>query len=116
MQTIEDFIKLAKYNTSFAEQLALIRNDFTNATNIAYGGGQFQITEQRMLFNQLELSKNNTSTVLIDDNGTPIRIDDLVKFSDMMYSTWVTETNAFLNNYTKLRGARSVTAITNIYS
>jgi hypothetical protein len=113
-EKFEEFISLAKYNISFADSVSLLKSKFVQGTTTAVNGGLFKITEQRILFNTLELSRGHTSTVLIDDRGTPIRIDDLAALNEQWYQTWAFETNAYFNQYTKLRGARSVKALVDI--
>ena len=105
---LSEFISRAKYNLSINAQVAILKNKFTQATTVAVNGGQFHITEARLMFNSYILSSGNTTTVLIDDNNTPIRIDDLPALQQSWQWSWNSATNEFLAEYTKLRKARRV--------
>jgi hypothetical protein len=49
--------------------------------------------------------------VLIDDNSTPIRIDDLPAFSNNILAAYTKASNKYLTEFTKLKNNRTVEGI-----
>ena len=55
------------------------------------------------------ISKGNDSDiVLLDDNDTPIKIEDLIKFFDDIMDIYFAATNEYQTEYEKIRTKRSV--------
>jgi len=51
---------------------------------------------------------NDSDIVLLDDNDTPIKIDDLIKFFDDILDIYFTATNEYQTEYEKIRTKRTV--------
>ena len=74
-----------------------------------FNGGQFSVTRELLTFVSMLISKGNDSDiVLLDDNDTPIKIDDLIKFFDDILDIYFTATNEYQTEYEKIRTKRTV--------
>ena len=74
---------------------------------MAVNGGLFKATRELISFSDTILSKGHTSVVLIDENGNPIEIIDLLKFQEDLLDRYFNATNYFNAEYNKLKKARS---------
>ena len=51
---------------------------------------------------------NVESTVIVDDNDTPIEIDNVQEFFDLVKNKYATASNIYLSEYKKLTSQRSI--------
>ena len=56
----------------------------------------------------VRLSHNVESTVIVDDNDTPIEIDNVQEFFDLVKNKYATASNIYLSEYKKLTSQRSI--------
>jgi hypothetical protein len=74
---------------------------------MAVNGGLFKATRELISFSDTILNKGYTSVVLIDENGNPIEIMDLLQFQEGLLDRYFNATNYFNTEYNKLKKARS---------
>ena len=70
---------------------------------------------QKALFSFVSdlLSHNVESTVIVDDNDTPIEIDNVQEFFDLVKNKYATASNIYLSEYKKLTSQRSIEGLVN---
>lgn len=74
----------------------------------AVNGGIFKANMDLINFLDMLVRQERESAVLIDSNGNPIEITDLMGFRDELMDRYFRATNFYHVEYTKLKKARSV--------
>jgi hypothetical protein len=97
-------VTLNNQKRAFAEQ-------FQENLIYYYKGGQFTATQERISFCQAMVDNHQEDMVLVDDNQTPILVDDLTEFKNELINTYFSAANKYLTSYNKLRQNRSVKGI-----
>jgi hypothetical protein len=113
---MEELIKKAFEHANFmavlANQKQIITEEYNQKLVHYHNGGAFSVTKEFLNFLKLLVDKNLTDdVVLIDDNSTPILIDDLTKFFDQAFSIYFEATNEFYTRYSRLISQRSIEKI-----
>ena len=75
--------------------------------------GKFSISKETLNFSACSLS-NVSNTILVDDNNTPIKIDDLKDFQQLALQKYADATNKFLTAYKDLSTKRSVESLVDV--
>jgi hypothetical protein len=113
---MEDIIKQAfehaNYMAVLTNQKHIITEEFNQRLIHYHNGGSFSITKEFLNFLNLLISKELTEdVVLIDDNSTPVLVENLNQFFDTVFSTYFEATNEFYTKHSRLISQRSVEKI-----
>jgi len=115
-EQLQTLISTAKLNQSIQEQRSIERHKFRQSTIVAHNGGMFTITPELLLhlrFIVADLSPDDAaSTIIIDDNSIPIRIDDCNQVLTEWTGIWRKATNQYATEYAKLKAIRTISSIT----
>lgn len=113
-ERLEKALEISNYMLTFQNQKRLLKEQYKENLIYYVNGGQFTITTQLISFCQSLLLMQQTETILIDDNEMPVEIEDLIKFTNDLYSKYFESSNRYLIEYNKLKNNRSVESIMNI--
>tara|TARA_B110000503_G_C7119631_1_gene401890 strand:+ start:194 stop:541 length:348 start_codon:yes stop_codon:yes gene_type:complete len=108
---LKQALDFSNYMITLGNQKRILTEQFQNDLIHYYNGGQFTVTQQLLSFCQSLISLNQTDTILIDDNNTPIIVDNLEKFTDTIVSVYWKAANRYLTEYNKLKTNRTVEGI-----
>lgn len=103
---------IANYAETFSAQKNILREEFNQALILFQNGGTFTVTKELICFVKIlaDLPNNNTA-VLVDDNHSPIEIDDVEEFLETILSKYNFAVNGYYTKYSQIRSARSVESI-----
>lgn len=110
-QRLEKALDVSNYMVTLNNQTRLLREQYRENLIHYFNGGQFTITQQLVSFCQSLITLHQTNTILIDDNGIPIEIEELEDFTSEVVSKYFEASNRFLMEYNKLKTNRSVESI-----
>lgn len=110
-ERLQKALDISNYMVTLNNQKRLLKEQYQENLIYYFGGGQFTITQQLISFCQSLLAMNQTETILIDDNGMPIEIENLENFSSDIYSKYFEAANKYLTEYNRLKTNRSVESI-----
>ena len=110
-ERLEKALEFSNYTVTLNNQKRLLKERYDENIIYYYGGGQFRATEQRITFVKMLVDSGNTEAVLIDDNGTPIEIDDTDTFLMEIMDLYFGASNEYLAGYNEIRKNRSVKGI-----
>lgn len=113
-ERLEKALEISNYMVTLNNQKRLLKEQYQENLIFYYNGGQFNITQQLISFCQSLIAMNQTDTILIDDNGLPIEIEDIETFTMDLYSKYYESANRYLVEYNKLKVNRSVESIMNL--
>ena len=75
------------------------------------GGGKFSVNKELISFIANLIDQSNTKTVLVDDNQTPVLIEDLPSFMHDVKVCYSTASTKYYEKYKKMVSKRNVESI-----
>lgn len=101
----------ANYKLGIVQQKENAKLRFANGCLYAKNGGIFTVTPQLIAFVDLLAKRGEAGTIIIDNNGNPIMIDNLEEVLDDILAKYSEATNEFYNDYEIIRNARTVKSL-----
>jgi hypothetical protein len=116
---MDDILKKAldfsNYNQTLNLQKKTIKEKLDLKLTYGYNGGIFKIDMSLITFIQMLIDQGRIENVpLIDHNGNPILIADLIKFKEEIFDRYFTATYECFNEYEKIKKSRSVEKLINL--
>jgi len=112
-ERLEKALDFSNYMVTLNNQKRFLREQFKENIIHYFNGGQFTVTKDLVTFvNMLVEKGNDTDIVLIDDNETPIMVQDLDEFLSNIIDTYFSAANTYHTEYQKLIKKRSVEKLT----
>lgn len=103
---LEKALEFANYMNTLNNQKRILKEKFLENTVHYLNGGKFTITKELINFCNTLVHNNQTEVILLDDNDTPVQIDDLQNFFQNLIDIYVQNTNSYFSEYTKLKNNR----------
>jgi hypothetical protein len=103
---LEKALEFANYMNMLNNQKRILKEKFLENTVHYLNGGKFTVTKELINFCNTLLTNNQTEVILLDDNDTPVQIDNLQKFFQDLIDIYVQNTNSYFTEYTKLKNKR----------
>jgi hypothetical protein len=102
-------LEFSNYMVTLNNQKRVLKEKYYQSAVHYFNGGQFSVTKELITFVNMLITKGNDSDiVLLDDNDTPIKIEDLIKFFDDILDIYFTATNEYQTEYEKIRTKRTI--------
>lgn len=109
---LEKVMSIANTMTVLANQKRALKEEFEQSLIFFFNGGSFKVTKELISFvHSVKTISNYNEFVLIDDSGTPIKIEDLEKFLQDILGVYVVNSNSYLADYQKLKSSKTVESI-----
>lgn len=113
---MEEQLKKALDFSNYRQSLSIQRKTLKEKTDskLTYGhnGGIFKIDRVLLTFVQLLLDQGRaTGVVILDSNDNPVLVDDLELFKTEIFDRYFTVTNEYLEEYQKIKKARTVESL-----
>ena len=102
---------LANYAAAFSNQKHILKEEFNQALIHFENGGTFTISKELICFVKVLTDLPNKTVVIVDDNQTPIEIEDVDKFLETILSKYTFAVNGYYTKYSAIKSARSVESI-----
>jgi hypothetical protein len=112
-ERLSNALDFSNYMITLTNQKRILFEQYQNDLLHFFNGGQFIVTQQLISFCQSLLDLKQDETVLIDDNGIPVSIDDLDAFTNEILNVYFKASNKYLTEYNKLKTNRTVKGIVN---
>ena len=77
-------------------------------------GGKFNVNRELINFCNTLIQNNQSSSILLDDNNSPIEIENLQDFLDEILNIYSTNANAYLQKFNELKKTRTIEGILNL--
>lgn len=107
-EKLEKALEFSNYMVTLNNQKRIIKEQLYENLIYYFNGGQFTIDQVLINFCRNLLDLGQTETILLDDNDTPIKIENLSDFTDEVLDVYWKAMNQYYNDYEKLRKNRSV--------
>ena len=108
-EQLDKALEFANYRQSFAIQRKTLKEKIDAKLTYSVNGGIFKIDRSLLNFVEMLIFKSRKeNVVLLDMNDNPILIDNLTKFRDEVFDRYFSATFTYLEEYQKIKKARSV--------
>jgi hypothetical protein len=107
-ERLEKALDFSNYMTTLNNQRKIVHERFLENCVHYINGGKFVVTRELINFCHTLMQNHQTSAVLIDDNNTPVEIENLEKFLEDILDIYFTNSYEYLNKYNEIKRQRSV--------
>jgi len=112
-ERLEKALDFSNYMITLNNQKRILKEQFREQIIFYHAGAQFTVTKELLTFvTMLVETEHVENVVLVDDNETPAKIENLEAFLDDIMDVYFSATNTFHTEYTKLKNNRSVEKLT----
>lgn len=102
-------LSIANVMITLNGQKRMLKERFLENLIVYKNGSQFNVTTQLLTFvNMLITQGHDTNVVLIDDNSTPVKIENLSEFYEDILDVYFRASNDYQLKYDELKKQRSV--------
>lgn len=110
-ERLEKALDFANYRQTLANQKRNIRSRMQMLQMVHYNNGSFLADAITIGFVNGLLSANKKSAILLDTKETPIKIDNLSEFSNLLVEKYTEATNEYLILLDKVNKAKNIKKI-----
>jgi hypothetical protein len=108
-------LDFANYRQTLAVQRKLLKEKSDAKLTYGHASGLFKIDRNLISFVQFLIDQGRTENIpMIDDNGNPIMIEDLIKFRDEILERYFTSVFEYYSEYQKIKQSRTVEKLTDL--
>lgn len=108
-ERLEKALNFSNYMITLNNQKRILKEKYKEQTVYYHAGGQFTVTKDLITFVNMLVERDNAEDiVLVDDNETPIMVENLENFLADIIDTYFTAANDYYAEYEKLKKNRSV--------
>jgi hypothetical protein len=110
-ERLKKALDYSNFMITLTNQKRVLLEQYNNDLIHYFNSGQFTVSQQLISFCQSLLSLKQTETVLVDDNGLPVEIENLEDFTKNILNVYFKASNRYLTEYTKLKKNRTFEGI-----
>jgi hypothetical protein len=106
---LEKALEYSNYKRTLAVKRQTIKEKLESRLIYGFAGGIFKIDQSLMNFVQMLVDQDRkTGVPIIDSNGNPILIADLVKFREEIFDRYFQATLEYFQEFENIKKSRSV--------
>lgn len=113
-ERLEKALEFSNFMVTLNNQRRIIHEQFLENCIHYLNGGKFAVTRDLINFCHTLLQNNQTNAVLIDDNNTPVEVENLEKFLEDILDIYFTNSYEYLNKFKEIKNKRSVEGLVNL--
>jgi len=113
-ERLEQALDFSNYMVTLNNQKRIAKEKFLENSVHYLNGGKFSVNRELITFCQLIVNRGLQSTVLVDDNDSPIEIEDMEKFLDDILDIYFTTSYQYLDTYTEIKKNRKIEGLVNL--
>ncbi len=109
---VQKAFDVANYMTTLSNQKQILKEEFSQNLIHYQNGGTFTVTRELINFVKtlIDLGYEEDS-VLVDDNHTPISIENLKSFLEVLLEIYQSSISEYYTKYSQLKNSRTVEAL-----
>lgn len=106
---LEKALEFSNYKKTFAVKRETLKEKLESKLIYGFAGGIFRIDQSLLTFVQILIDQDRkTGVAIIDSNGNPILIADLIKFKEEIYDRYFEATLDYFHEFEKIKRSRTV--------
>tara|TARA_X000000950_G_C13707320_1_gene574727 strand:+ start:564 stop:911 length:348 start_codon:yes stop_codon:yes gene_type:complete len=113
-ESLEKALDFSNYMVTFNNQKRIIYEEYMADLIVYQGGGKFSVNKELISFIANLIDQSNTKTVLVDDNQTPVLIEDLPSFMHDVKVCYSTASTKYYEKYKKMVSKRNVESLVDV--
>jgi len=113
-EQLQKALEFSNFTVTLNNQKRILKEKYNEELVFYYNNGKFKATQSFFTFVSSLVSMEVEQTVIVDDNDTPIHIDDTVLFFENVKQSYVTATNKYLHEYQELSKKRNVQGLVDV--
>lgn len=113
-ERLEQALDFSNYMVTLNNQRRVIHEQFLETCVHYLNGGKFSITRDLITFCQTLRDNQQDNAILIDDNNSPVEVEDLQSFLDEILNIYFTTSYEYLDEYNKIKKNRKVEGLVNL--
>ena len=110
-EKLEKALEFSNLAATLNTQKRILHQKYLGDLVLYYKGGKFTVTKELLNFCHILETPN---TVLVDDNNTPVQIDELSEFLNLAHQKYADATNKYLSSYKSISTKRNVEGMVNV--
>jgi hypothetical protein len=113
-ERLEKALDFSNYMVTLNNQKRVAKEKFLENCVHYLNGGKFTVNRELITFCQIIVNRELNSAILIDDNDTPIEIEEMDKFLDDILDIYFTTSYQYLDSYTEIKKNRKIEGLVNL--
>ena len=113
-ERLEQALEFSNYVTTLNNQKRIAQEQFLENCIHYINGGKFAVTRDLINFCNTLLQNHQTSAILIDDNDSPIEVEDLQKFLEEVLDIYFKASYEYLDKFNEIKKNRSIKGLLDI--
>ena len=113
-ERLEKALEFSNYMVTLNNQRRIIREQFLESCVHYLNGGKFSVNRDLITFCHTLLQNDQTGAILIDDNDTPIEVEDLQQFLDNILDIYFATSYEYLDKYNEIKKNRTVKGLVDL--
>jgi hypothetical protein len=113
-EKLKQALDFSHYMITLNNQKRVLKEQYQDDIVYYFNGGKFTVKQELISFCQSLIALKQTETILVDDNGIPVEIEDILTFTNDIVSVYFKATNKYLIEYNKLKSNRTVEGIVDL--
>jgi len=106
---LKSALDFSNYQQTLSLQRKILKEKVSAKLTYGHNGGIFKIDQSLISFVQTLIDLGRVKGVpLLDTNGTPVLVEDLIEFRDEILDRYFSSTLEYLDQYQTLKKSRSV--------
>jgi len=110
-EALSKALEFSNITATLNTQKRILHEKYLGDLVLYYKGGKFTVTRELLNFCHILDTPN---TVLVDDNNTPVQIDNLSEFKTLAHQKYADATNTYLSSYQEIATKRNVEGLVNV--
>lgn len=108
-EILKKALEFSSYNQTLNIQRKLLKEKLDAKLTYGTAGGIFKIDRSLISFVQLLIDQDRIENIpLIDSNGNPVLIENLIEFKEEIFDRYFSATLEYLAEYDKIKKSRSI--------
>jgi hypothetical protein len=113
-ERLEKALDFSNYMVTLNNQRRIIHEQFIESCVHYLNGGKFSVNRDLITFCHTLIKCDQTSAVIIDDNNTPVNVEDLQKFLDDILDIYFTTSYEYLDKHNEIKKNRTVEGLVDL--
>lgn len=111
---LEQALEFSNYKKTFSLKREVLKEKLEAKLIYGIEGGLFRIDRELLSFVQMLIDQGRKDNVpIIDSNGNPVLIKDIVKFREEIFDRYFEASLEYFNEYEKMKKSRNVEKLVN---
>ena len=110
-EALSKALEFSNITATLNTQKRILHEKYLGDLVLYHNGGKFTVTKELLNFCHI---LGSDKTILVDDNNTPVQIDNLSQFKTLAHQKYADATNVYLASYKEITTKRNVEGMVDV--